>query len=313
MALSGQVRPPHRLHPPLLRPGHLQGPARPGGVRRPRRPRRLRSERAPPSLHENPGVPVLRPLGRASPRLGAECRSHLRISPRPGSHGEGAQNLSRDQGISERLGGLLCPQDTYPSFPLVPGPQRPPFVSRSRPQRVRSYSFLDPQCGLSHGRWQTWLPCTVQVYVTGHDGLAQQLVPKPLGFVPQPNAVPPRDHPAQAQAWPTASPRSKGRASSTVGPGRSIRGSGTWSPAPPCLGSALEPRTPPTCCSSLAWRERAGTAPSGVRRGRRLPPRTSWAFAAARGSAAAMAKSTPTPKTTAGSAPGSSPAGRPTG
>ena len=47
---------------------------------------------------------------------------------------EWAHNLIRDQGISEGLVGILCTQETCPSFALVPGPKRPQFVSRPRQQ-----------------------------------------------------------------------------------------------------------------------------------------------------------------------------------
>ena len=112
---------------------------------------------------------------------------------------EWAQSLIRDQGISEGLVGILCTQETCPSFALVPGPGRPQFVSRPRQQRVLYYYFLDPQFGLIHVRLQTWLPFTVQVYVNGHEWLAQQMVQKKLGFVQQHNAFTQLDDPDQAQ------------------------------------------------------------------------------------------------------------------
>jgi hypothetical protein len=110
-----------------------------------------------------------------------------------------AQDLIRDQGISEGLVGILCTLETCPSFTLVPGPERPQFVSRSRQQRVLYYYFLDPQFGLIHVRLQTWLPFTIQVYVNGHEWLAQQMVQKKLGFVQQHNAFTQLDDPIQAQ------------------------------------------------------------------------------------------------------------------
>jgi len=110
-----------------------------------------------------------------------------------------AQDLIRDQGISEGLVGILCTQETCPSFALIPGPNRPHFVSRNRQQRVLYYYFLDPQFGLIHVRLQTWLPFTVQVYVNGHEWLAQQMVQKKLGFVQQHNAFTQLDDPVQAQ------------------------------------------------------------------------------------------------------------------
>jgi hypothetical protein len=49
---------------------------------------------------------------------------------------EWAQNLIREQGVVEELVGVLCTLETCPSFALVPGPERPQFVSRPRQQRV---------------------------------------------------------------------------------------------------------------------------------------------------------------------------------
>jgi hypothetical protein len=110
-----------------------------------------------------------------------------------------AQDLIRDQGISEGLVGILCTQETGPSFALIPGPNRPQFVSRHRQQRVLYYYFLDPQFGLIHVRLQTWLPFTVQVDVKGPEWLAPQMVQKKLGFVQQHNAFTQLDDPVQAQ------------------------------------------------------------------------------------------------------------------
>ena len=110
-----------------------------------------------------------------------------------------AQGLIRNQRISQGLVGVLCTLETCPSFALVPGPQRPQFVSRNRQQRVLYYYFLDPQFGLIHVRLQTWLPFTVQVYVNGHEWLAQQMVRTKLGFVQQHNAFTQLDDPVQAQ------------------------------------------------------------------------------------------------------------------
>lgn len=112
---------------------------------------------------------------------------------------EWAHQLIRDQGISNGLVGILCTLETCPSYQLVPGPQRPQFIRASRQQRVLYYYFLDPNFGLIHVRLQTWLPFTVQVYVNGHEYLAQQMVQKKLGFVQQHNAFTQLDDPAQAQ------------------------------------------------------------------------------------------------------------------
>jgi hypothetical protein len=112
---------------------------------------------------------------------------------------EWALNLIQVQRISEGLVGILCTLETCPSFALVPGPKRPQFVSRPRQQRVLYYYFLDRDFGLIHVRLQTWLPFTVQVYVNGHEWLAQQMVHQKLGFVQQHNAFTQLDDPGKAQ------------------------------------------------------------------------------------------------------------------
>src|SRR6476646_6035808 len=110
-----------------------------------------------------------------------------------------AEQLMREQRIDSGLVGILCTQETCSSFALVPGEKRPRFISRPRQQRVLYYYFLDPQLGLIHVRLQTWAPFTLQVYVNGHDWLAQQMVRLVLGFVQQDNAFTQLDDPVKAQ------------------------------------------------------------------------------------------------------------------
>lgn len=110
-----------------------------------------------------------------------------------------AERLLREQRIEQGLVGILCTQETCNSFALIPGEQRPVFVSRPRQQRVLYYYFLDPQLGLIHVRLQTWAPFTLQVYTNGHHWLTQQLVRLRLGFVSQDKAFTQLDEPAQAQ------------------------------------------------------------------------------------------------------------------
>lgn len=110
-----------------------------------------------------------------------------------------AEQLIREQRIERGLVGILCTLETCNSFQLVPGEKRPRFISRPRQQRVLYYYFLDPQLGLIHVRLQTWAPFTLQVYVNGHDWLAQQLARLGLGFVQQHNAFTQLDDPVKAQ------------------------------------------------------------------------------------------------------------------
>jgi hypothetical protein len=95
--------------------------------------------------------------------------------------------------------GILCTQETGPSFQLVPGDGRPRFVRRPRQQRVLYWYVLDPDLGVRHVRVQTWLPFTVPVCVNGHDWLAQQMAHHKLGFVRRHNAFTQLDDPAAAQ------------------------------------------------------------------------------------------------------------------
>jgi len=110
-----------------------------------------------------------------------------------------AERLIREQRIERGLVGILCTQETCNSFALVPGDKRPRFISKPRQQRVLYYYFLDPQLGLIHVRLQTWAPFTLQVYVNGHDWLAQQMVRLGMGFVLKHNAFTQLDEPAKTQ------------------------------------------------------------------------------------------------------------------
>jgi hypothetical protein len=72
-------------------------------------------------------------------------------------------------------------------------------VRRSHFMNILAPDFLDSQLGLIHVRLQTWAPFTLQVYVNGHDWLAQQLIRLGVGFVQQHNAFTQLDDPAKAQ------------------------------------------------------------------------------------------------------------------
>jgi hypothetical protein len=110
-----------------------------------------------------------------------------------------AEGLLREQRIEGGLVGVLCTLETCNSFVLVPAPERPRFVSKPRQQRVLYWYFLDRELGLIHVRLQTWAPFTLQVYVNGHDWLAQQLARLKIGFVLKHNAFTQLDEPAKVQ------------------------------------------------------------------------------------------------------------------
>ena len=198
--------------------------------------------------------------------------------------------------------------------------RKPVLPSRSCPAPNGPSSSADPgsngsstttssirQFGLIHVRLQTWLPFTVQVYVNGHEWLAQQMVHQKLGFVQQHNAFTQLDDPDQGathrrplrQARLAEDPRPLGTAGQSLAP-RTAR----WLPR--ALG-----RRSGRVRHRLAVQESRGLGrlvprAAGLRGARPSPPRTSWASSAASGTAASTARSTPTTKTSAGSAPASS-------
>lgn len=110
-----------------------------------------------------------------------------------------AKKQRADSPIAEGLIGVLCVLEACRTFKLAYGNGRPQFVSRSVPQRVLYYYFLDKDLGLIHVRLQTWAPFTCQVYANGHDYVARQLTKKGIGFEQIDNAFVQLDDPAAAQ------------------------------------------------------------------------------------------------------------------
>jgi len=99
-----------------------------------------------------------------------------------------AKDQLQQHPILEGLVGILCVMEACPTFKLVPGKDRPGFVSRKVPQRVLYYYFVDKDLGLMHVRLQTWAPFTCQVYANGHDYVARQLKKKGITFEQVDNA-----------------------------------------------------------------------------------------------------------------------------
>ena len=93
-----------------------------------------------------------------------------------------AKQLRDQHNIQDGLIGILCVQETCPTFKLAYAEQRPIFVPRKVPQRVLYYYFLDANLGLMHVRLQTWAPFTCQIYVNGHDFLARKLAQQNIPF-----------------------------------------------------------------------------------------------------------------------------------
>jgi len=148
-------------------------------------------------------LPLLEPF---SERLVEQAKSAAAKADAPYHYLQGQHSKEKliDQSIRERklTGGLiavLCCQEHCRTVKLRYGDGRPRLAFTHRPQRVLYYYFLDPEFGRVHVRIQTWFPFTVQIYVNGHDWLAQQLAKSKAGFVQQDNCFSELDDPAAAQ------------------------------------------------------------------------------------------------------------------
>jgi hypothetical protein len=86
------------------------------------------------------------------------------------------------QNVEDGLIGILCVQETCPTFKLGYAEKRPIFKPQKVPQRVLYYYFLDPDLGLMHVRLQTWAPFTCQVYVNGHEFVACKMAQQGIPF-----------------------------------------------------------------------------------------------------------------------------------
>ena len=109
------------------------------------------------------------------------------------------RKMLKEHPVQEGLVAVLCFKETCRSVKLAKGNHRPWLYYSKRQQRVLYYYFLDADFGLMHIRVQTFFPFTIQVYVNGHDWLAQQMLAKKLGFVQHDNAPRELDDAERAQ------------------------------------------------------------------------------------------------------------------
>lgn len=107
--------------------------------------------------------------------------------------------IIRERKLTAGLIAVLCCIESCRTVKLCHGDGKPRLAFTRRPQRVVYYYFLDPEFGRVHVRIETWFPFTIQIYVNGHDWLAQQLVKKRAGFVQQDNCFLELDDSATAQ------------------------------------------------------------------------------------------------------------------
>jgi hypothetical protein len=108
-------------------------------------------------------------------------------------------NILKEKPVQTGLIAVLCCQEVCRTIKLRYAKARPRLEFAYRPQRVLYYYLIDKDFGRVHIRIQTWFPFTVQVYVNGHDWLAQQLTRRKIGFVQRDNAFTQLDAPQAAQ------------------------------------------------------------------------------------------------------------------
>jgi hypothetical protein len=148
-------------------------------------------------------LPQLRPW---SERLIEHAKSAAARHGAPYQYLQGQHSKEKliDQALRERklISGLIavfCCIESCRTIKLRHGEGKPQLVFTRRPQRVVYYYFLDPEFGRIHVRIETWFPFTIQIYVNGHDWLAQQLAKRRAGFVQQDNCFLELDDPSAAQ------------------------------------------------------------------------------------------------------------------
>jgi hypothetical protein len=110
-----------------------------------------------------------------------------------------ARQQLRDKPVKEGLIGIVCVTESCGTFKLAYGDGRPRLEYAAVPQRVLYYYFLDRDLGFMHVRLQTWAPFTCQIYVNGHDYVAQQMKRRDLAFEQTDNAFTQLADPKQAQ------------------------------------------------------------------------------------------------------------------
>lgn len=148
-------------------------------------------------------LPQLEPL---SERLVEHAKLAAAQADAPYQYLQGQHSKEKliDQTIRERkltsgLIAVLCCLESCRTVKLRSGDGKPRLAFTRRPQRVLYYYFLDPEFGRVHVRIETWFPFTIQIYVNGHDWLAQQLAKQRPGFVQQDNCFLELDDPQAAQ------------------------------------------------------------------------------------------------------------------
>jgi hypothetical protein len=101
---------------------------------------------------------------------------------------ENARELAAQDGITDGLVCIYGTMENCRTFRVHYHDDGPKVRSAQRVCLVIYYYWMDREFGLMHTKLQTWFPFTVQVYVNGHEWLAQKLTARGIPFVKQDNA-----------------------------------------------------------------------------------------------------------------------------
>jgi hypothetical protein len=139
-------------------------------------------------------------------KLKAHAQSLARAADRPYRHlpthermEQQARALAEEKGIAD---GLVCVYGTLENcrtFRVRYDARGPELGTDVRRCLVLYYYLMDREFGLMHVKVQTWFPFTMQVYVNGHEWLAQKLTAGGVAFRKVDNAFVWLADPARAQ------------------------------------------------------------------------------------------------------------------
>jgi hypothetical protein len=101
---------------------------------------------------------------------------------------DNARALAEADGIRDGLVCIYSRLETCRTFRVRFGADGPTIGPDLRVCLVLYYFFMDREFGLIHVKLQTWFPFTVQVYVNGHEWLAQKLRREEVAFEKVDNA-----------------------------------------------------------------------------------------------------------------------------
>lgn len=107
--------------------------------------------------------------------------------------------IDRQRQHPQGLLAVLCAMENCRAIKLQYAEGKPRLKFSRRLQRVLYFYFNDPDFDRIYLRIETWFPFTVQVYVNGHNWLAQQMVRRRMGFVQDDNAFIQVDQPVKVQ------------------------------------------------------------------------------------------------------------------